>query len=41
MAMAITGVTILKHPVATGVTNDYFHEAGRTIRLMLDGKLKL
>lgn len=32
---------VLKHPVATGVTNEYFHEAGRYIRLALAGKLKM
>mgnify|MGYP000621397098 CR=1 FL=1 len=32
--------TVLKHPLAIGVTNDYFHEAGHTIRLMLGEKLK-
>jgi hypothetical protein len=30
---------ILKHPTATGVTSEYFHEAGRFIRLVLTGKL--
>lgn len=28
---------VLKHPAATGVTSEYFHEAGRYIRLALEG----
>lgn len=32
---------VLKHPVATGVTNAYFHEAGRLIRRVLDGNLEV
>ena len=32
---------VLKHPVATGVTSEYFHEAGRYIRLVLAGKLQV
>lgn len=30
---------VLKHPVATGVTNEYFHQAGRYIHLNLAGNL--
>lgn len=29
---------VLKHPVATGVTSAYFHEAGRYIRQAFEGK---
>ena len=29
---------VLKHPVATGITSDYFHQAGRFIRLALAEK---
>jgi hypothetical protein len=34
--------TVLKHPAAKGkeITSEYFHEAGRFIRLTLAGKLK-
>lgn len=32
---------VVKHPAARGVTNEYFHEVGRFIRLVLSGKLDL